>query len=319
MKFIGNLALLLLSFLMISGQGQAAVGGPDVVPENNIIAAEAAYDLVWQALDIMGKDPVKRIVITGDDIVNNEQVVLLSAGNDSEDGSKYTAFYHFAVSAGGRVYYMDPARGSAWVLLKNISSRDTAVVQQGMYSRSDSTELSSGVLTLKTLDEGMLLFELRLYDRGKSLLLSGVVNIEQNNTAVYDAAVNDSGEFKLNFTFDTKGQSVKVAHEGTVAVRPDGEYILVNKSIGVKAATAVILLEELPTALTSLNGANRPYSLYEAQNTDNTVAGRIIIEARNVTSDTVFARFSVAEDLSNIYRIDPDMQEPILIFGSGEK
>ncbi len=319
MKFLINLLLVILLVGVSERPGQTAAAEPGV-ETGNIIPAEAAYDLVWQALDILGKNPVKRIVITGEDVVNNEDVVLLSAGNDSPDGSKYTALYHFAVSAGGRVYYMDPVKGSEWVLLKNISVHDNDMecVQQGMYARTDSTEMRSGVLSLKDISADTFLFELKLYDRGTSLLISGVINVE-NNTAVFDAAALEAGAYKLKFVFSSSGQSVKITPEGKMALSPAGGYILVNKRIEVKAASAIILLGELPAAVTSLNRYNRPYEMYQVEDEADSLPGRMIIAARDIKNDTIFARFSVAEDLSVIYRIDADMKEPVCIYGVDKK
>ncbi len=79
------------------------------------ISEDEAIALVQNAINARGETaPV--IVRTGDDSIEGEHVFTFSAGDYSADGEKYTAIYHYAVSDGGKVYYMDILQGADWVL-----------------------------------------------------------------------------------------------------------------------------------------------------------------------------------------------------------
>lgn len=63
-------------------------------------------------------EKAQKLVASGDETIDGEHVFVIMAGEDSADGEKFTAMYHYAVSDSGRVYVMDPLVGPDWNLLE---------------------------------------------------------------------------------------------------------------------------------------------------------------------------------------------------------
>ena len=302
----------------------------DTLVDPEVLDAEqdAASVLVWQELATEGRSATK-VVSIGGGRVAGEQMLLFSAGVDSADGLKYTALWHYAVSPDGKIYSMDPSRSTEWRLIRKpdielaevpYATPADLAVHNGMYTRTDSTEKSNGILLLKSVTEELLLFELRLFEKGEELTISGIIPVTESGRTRYDAPAGNAGEFLLGFFIDRESQEVSITHKGALDVFPDGLYRYINADLRVQPDTAVALIKSLSPALTSLNVYNSQGILKCAGTEQNPGIGsdRYIITAENSASGKVFAKFAVASDLSSVYRTDDDMDEPVLIFGTGK-
>ena len=304
-------------------------------PADRVNAAEAtvateeelefASALIWEELAAAGRSAT-RVVSTGEGRVAEEWMLLFSAGVDAADGSKYTALWHYAVSPDGKVYSMNPSRGTGWSPVQNAEPEGRVVthslpadlaVHNGIYVRSDSTEKSNGILLLKSLTEELLLFELRLFCKGRELDIAGMIPVTESGRTRYDAPAGNAGEFLLSFYVDRELQVVSITHKGALKIVPDGLYRFSSEELNAKSDTAVEMIKNLSPALTSLNVYNAPAVLkcVRTEQDASTGVDRFIITAENGTSGEIFAKFSVAANLSSVYRIDDDREEPVLIFG----
>ena len=285
----------------------------------------SACNLVSGALNILGKNSNSVIMKKGYDIIGNDPVMVLSAGDNSVDGSKYTALYHFAVSESGNIYYMDIVKGAEWRLLMTLIFTQDRVqdfpfvgctVIGGMYTHSGRSEIENKALTIKHLPSGLLIFELNLFSRGENMGFSGILNVDESNHAHYDSSFNDSGKYKLDFYFSAGGKEIRIVREGEMTIIPDGVYQYASGCISIKAATAIKFIESLPSVLTSLNIYNTPYTIecVDTYKYSDLCVGGFVIKAKHTESGNCIGRFLVAADLSSVYRIDDDLGEPVLIF-----
>lgn len=78
---------------------------------------DTAMEMVQQTIHCMGKK-ASVIVQTGEEIIEGEQAFTYSAGENSVDGQKYTALYHYAITDSGKIYYMDILQGEDWILFQ---------------------------------------------------------------------------------------------------------------------------------------------------------------------------------------------------------
>ena len=290
------------------------------IAENNI-SIENAYNLVEKALNKLDKSSITHIVRAGSNFINNEKVMILAAGENPLDNSEYTALYHFAVSASGRVYYLDNTEGSEWkpLELNGKLQKNSHIFQatnisaiQGMYTRAKSTERINSVLSLKHLTDRMFLFEFELFNNGVTDNISGIINVDLNNCAHYDLSTDKSGKNLLIFYFSNTAKIIRIEHTGTLKKKPDGLYQYHNDKIEISENAAFTLIRNLPAVLTSLNIYNIPYVLKCIEYNNK---GELIIIARHTETANILAKFAVADDLSSIYRIDDDFKKTKLIFG----
>jgi hypothetical protein len=82
------------------------------------------------------------ILPDGEDIIDGEHAYIFSAGDYSEDGIKFTAMYHYAVSDRGNVYYIDVLTGADWIL---INSETNNKVDFSVFTDISSDEVRSFV------------------------------------------------------------------------------------------------------------------------------------------------------------------------------
>lgn len=95
----------------IISDGTEATGSP--LTRTTPISEEDAVALIQRAMDQRG-ETAQVIVLTGEDTIEGDHCRLYSAGEYSADGQKFTARYHYAVSDGGVVWYMDMLQGAEW-------------------------------------------------------------------------------------------------------------------------------------------------------------------------------------------------------------
>lgn len=94
-----------------------ATGSPLFSPKGpeKHISEKDAIDLVKRAMEERNES-ASVIILKGNEILEGEHCLTLSAGSYSADGQKHTARYHYAVSDSGTVYYMDVLQGADWNL-----------------------------------------------------------------------------------------------------------------------------------------------------------------------------------------------------------
>jgi hypothetical protein len=85
---------------------------------DQLINEDDAFTIVQNTLKERGES-ASVIIQNGEETINGEHAFTYSAGEYSEDGQKFTAMYHYAVSDSGHVYSMDALQGTDWVLANN--------------------------------------------------------------------------------------------------------------------------------------------------------------------------------------------------------
>lgn len=109
------------------GKGELEEGRGDLIDEKgNVVESRSdqgamtqvrAEDAVW---DLMTEDQKisLRLIGDGEETIGGEHAFLVTAGNRSADGQKFTALYHLAVTDSGVIYRMDPVEGPEWKKLE---------------------------------------------------------------------------------------------------------------------------------------------------------------------------------------------------------
>lgn len=85
------------------------------VKGDETIDTDTAMMLVQNAMDARGES-ASVVVQTGEETIQGEYALTFAAGDYSEDGQKFTAMYHYAVTDSGQVYYIDVLQGADWIL-----------------------------------------------------------------------------------------------------------------------------------------------------------------------------------------------------------
>lgn len=191
----------------------------------------------------------------------------------------------------------------------------------GTFVREKSSQYNNGVLQLKYLSNNNVLFEFRLMegeeegDWANTMVLPFVMSVEEDGTGRYQALPDAENPFEIVFLLSEDGTRVTVSHTGEMPVSCDGEYVYKDSSLEVSEASAMAILDHLPTAATSLNHELGAYTIvYPNELIDDWFYP---VEAIFDDTGAVLARFLVARDLSAVFRADEDI-EPVLIFGSAQ-
>jgi hypothetical protein len=83
-------------------------------PTAESMTADKAVGLVQEAMSERGESA--SVMVPGsEETIDGEHCFLIDAGNNSADGGKFTAMYHYAVSDSGRIWYMDVVQGPDWI------------------------------------------------------------------------------------------------------------------------------------------------------------------------------------------------------------
>lgn len=192
----------------------------------------------------------------------------------------------------------------------------------GSYAWDESSQYTNSVLSLMWLDNGCVLFEFNLMegseeeDSATELTVSGVLNVQEDGSGIYEAA-GDDGESRLMIGFEISedGKQVTVSHEGELPISPDGNYTFTDSGMEVSDYSATELVRYLPTDATGLNTDLGAYTLNYPE---SLVSGWFYpLDATFDDSGECLAKFIVAKDLSAVFRVDDDM-EPVLIYGSAQ-
>jgi hypothetical protein len=191
------------------------------------------------------------------------------------------------------------------------------------FTRRGSSQYSNGTLQAKEIDGGLALFEFDLMegseaeDRADSLRIPGVLIIQEDLTGLFES-VDKNGKtvFTIQFVYAEDGQSITVTHTGDVPMNPDGVFDWIGVGVECSEGTARELIENLPTAATSLNGNLGAYTI---QYPDESVLN-YFYPVSAVFDDTgkTLASFLVTNDLSAVYRLDTEDGVPVLVYGTAQ-
>ncbi len=191
------------------------------------------------------------------------------------------------------------------------------------FARSDSSQYNNATLQIKDLGDGIALFGFDIMegsestDRAESVNISGAFIANSDLTGTYEG-INESGEtiFSINFQLAKDGQKLTVTHEGDIAMNPDGTYNWLEGFIEADEGMAKALLENLPTAVTSLNSN---LGAYTVNYPDSSILNYFYpVTATFDDTGAVLADFLVAGDLSSVWRLDTENGVPVLIFGEAQ-
>jgi hypothetical protein len=188
----------------------------------------------------------------------------------------------------------------------------------GSYVWLESSQFNNAVLNIKYLDNDCLLFEFRLMegseteDSAKDLTVAGVMAVDEAGVGRYEGDPGAENSFAVVFEISENGQQISVTYTGEMEISPDGAYEFSDAGFAVSAASVTPLLEFLPTAATSLNSSIGAYTIDCAEEPDTD--GFYTAEAVFDDTGATLAKFLVAEDLSEVFRADDDI-EPVIIFG----
>lgn len=187
---------------------------------------------------------------------------------------------------------------------------------KGTYTRAQNKQDQSGTLSLMYLDNGVVMFELFIsessykHSENKKFCLAGAIYLDDNGTGIYGHPKTES----VQLTFALSGDTVTVKQTGALPMDVGGNYRFENGGIKVTGAAAAEILEQLPTAATSLNHNNGEYQL--SMSDEMVDSWFYDVKANFVDTNARIAEFYIAEDMSAVYRVDTDT--PILIWGSAQ-
>ena len=189
-------------------------------------------------------------------------------------------------------------------------------VVKGTYAKEQNHQ-QSGTLSLMYLDNDVVMFEFFIsessYDQhseNKNFCLAGAFYLDDNGIGIYDNPKTEN----VQLTFELSGDTVTVKQAGVLPMSVGGKYRFVNSGIKVTAAAAAEILEQLPTAATSLNHNNGEYKL--SMSPEMVDGWFYDVKANFVDTNALIAEFYIAGDMSAVYRVDTDA--PILIWGSAQ-
>lgn len=193
----------------------------------------------------------------------------------------------------------------------------------GSFARRDSSQFNNATLQIKALDEAVVLFEIDMMegseseDQSRTLQIAGTMYIEDSGEGIYECFREDgSTAYAIRFSRSEDGQTLTVSYTGDLPMNPDGIYDYVDFAIEVNADLCVALLENLPTAATSLNSVNSAYTI---QFPEESVLNYFYpVAATFDDTGNILALYLVTDDLSAVWRLDTEDGVPALIYGSAQ-
>ena len=190
---------------------------------------------------------------------------------------------------------------------------------KGSYVWTQSSQFNNGILNILPLEDDIYLYEFKVLrgseseDSAEEFQTAGTFLLEDNGDGVADMSYGDE---LVQLRFSLHDSVITATQDGALPLDIQGDYKHNEDSFEVSENAAVALIESLPSAVTSLTAANRPYRLVYA---DETVDGWFYqVTAIFEPTNDVIARYLVAADLSAVYRNDEGVEEPGLIYGSPE-
>lgn len=141
--------------------------------------------------------------------------------------------------------------------------------------------------------------------------------VDEEGFGVYKCLNADGGTvYSIRFERSEDGQLITVTHTGDIPMNPDGEYDWVDWRIESDAGFAVALLENLPTAATSLNSNSGAYTINYPE--ESVLNYFYPVTATFDDTGAVLAEFLVCADMSAVWRLDTEDSEPALIYGTAQ-
>jgi hypothetical protein len=187
---------------------------------------------------------------------------------------------------------------------------------KGTYAKEDNSQYNCGVLSLMYLDNDVVMFEFSMMEGSESedisrdFRLAGAFYINEDGRGIYENPKTEN----VIITFDLSGDKVAVKQTGALPINVSGEYSFIDDHIQVTEYAAIEILEQLPTAATSLNHNLGEYKLSMSE---EMVDGWFYdVKANFVDTKALLAEFYIASDMSAVYRVDTDT--PVLIWGSAQ-
>jgi hypothetical protein len=193
----------------------------------------------------------------------------------------------------------------------------------GALTRRDSSQYNNATLQVKFLDDLVVLFEIDMMegsedeDRASTLQIAGTMRIEPDGSGVYECLKEDGGTaYSILFERSEDGQLITVTHTGDIPMNPDGEYDWIDFRIESDAGLAVALLENLPTAATSLNSNLGAYTINYPE--ESVLNYFYPVTATFDDTGAALAEFLVCADMSAVWRLDTEDGVPALIYGTAQ-
>ncbi|HWQ75801.1 MAG TPA: Ig-like domain-containing protein [Syntrophomonas sp.] len=193
----------------------------------------------------------------------------------------------------------------------------------GTLVRQDSSQYNNAALQVKGLDDRVVLFAIDMMEgseseeRANSLQIAGTMLVEDNGSGLYECLQEDgSTAYSIRFDRSEDGQQITVTHTGDIPMNPDGNYDWVDFRIESDAGLAVALLENLPTAATSLNSNSGAYTINYPE--ESVLNYFYPVTATFDDTGAVLAEYLVCADLSAVWRLDTEDGIPALIYGTAQ-
>lgn len=193
----------------------------------------------------------------------------------------------------------------------------------GTLTRRDSSQYNSAVMQVKGLGNSVVLFEFDIMEGSESenaastLIVAGTMVTDEKGIGLYEH-LNPDGTtaYSLIFNRSEDGMLITVSHTGNVPANFDGEYDWIDDDIESDAQLAMALLENLPTAATSLNSNIGAYTI----NYPDSCVLNYFYPVTATLDDTGanLAEFLVCSDLSAVWRLDTEDNVPVLIYGTAQ-
>lgn len=190
----------------------------------------------------------------------------------------------------------------------------------GTFTMDSSNQFNNSICRIKQMDDALVLFELNTMegseeeDRASEYIMSGVMTLNDEKTGgIYESAPDAPYPFTIQFDFDKDKSGFTVEVQGDCGFHPNGHYTFVEDTIEVSEGLATELIEQLPTAATSLKGDPDNYTI---KYPENLISGWFYqVDVVLNDSGKFLARFLVSKDLTCVIRVDEDI-EPVLIWGN---
>lgn len=199
---------------------------------------------------------------------------------------------------------------------------------QSSFARAGSSQYNNGTLQVKYLGNSVVLFEFSLMEGSEGegdsegwaecLRIAGtMLAADDELTGAYEALKEDgSVEFTIHFAMTEDGQVMTVTHTGEAPMNPDGTYEWVDAFVECGEGTARALIENLPTAATSLNSNLGAYTIEYPEEWVLNYFYPVTVTFND--TGAVLAQFIVTDDLTAVYRLDTEDGVPALIYGEAQ-
>jgi hypothetical protein len=193
----------------------------------------------------------------------------------------------------------------------------------GTLTRRESSQYNNATLQVKGLEDGVAIFEFDLMegseseDRASALQIAGTMLIESVDAGMYECLNEDGGSlYSIRFERSEDGMQITVTHTGDIPMNPDGEYDWIDWRVESDAGLAAALLENLPTAATSLNSNLGAYTIHYPE--ESVLNYFYPVTATFDDTGAALAEFLICADLSAVWRLDTEDGVPALIYGTAQ-